>query len=527
MLLACSCAPVLAVALLSLVNAGGPAAPTPTIDLFVSAKSGDDLANDCLDRNHPCATIQHAVDEATRGGTIHVASGIYDDVHERDGKTQVVYLDRSLTIRGGYAEDFSRPDPRGSRTTLDAKGSGRVFYITGEVTPTLEALSMTGGTADRGGGLYAVRAHPVIDGCRIYSNTASIGGGAYFNLTDRVEVKESEICDNQAGGAGGILVRDANEVVLSGNEIHDNHADGSAPGIEITESDRVTVTRNRVYGNTGDHTGGGLKMDTCESVTVADNEIYQNELRLGSGGGIYLEYCDPEVTLTGNQIYENRADHRGGGLFAGYAPHVSLVDNRICDNTAARGDGGGVFLSTVDAALVNNVVAGNQISGTADGAGLWLGGSARLMHTTIAANGGGHGQGVYAASVGRRVALTNTILVGHQVGIAVNPGGSEAFLEATLWGSGAWANGEDWGSEGTIETGTVNVWGDPGFVAPETDDYHITFASAAAGVGVDAGVGLDIDGAARPQPSGTRPDLGAHEVHQRRAFLPVVLLGGP
>jgi hypothetical protein len=46
---------------------------------------------------------------------------------------QVVYLDKTVTVRGGYnAADFSLPPhPDAYPTTLDAEDQGRVIYITG------------------------------------------------------------------------------------------------------------------------------------------------------------------------------------------------------------------------------------------------------------------------------------------------------------------------------------------------------------------------------------------------------------
>jgi len=107
------------------------------------------------------------------------------------------------------------------------------------------------------------------------------------------------------------------------------------------------------------------------------------------------------------------------------------------------------------------------------------------------------------------VAMTNTVLVGHDVGIWVNAGNT-ATLEATLWGSGAWANTQDWGtwdSTAIIFTGTVNVWGDPAFAG--AGDYHLTANSGAIDRGVDAGVGTDLDLDLRPIGAGF--DIGADE----------------
>ena len=130
----------------------------------------------------------------------------------------------------------------------------------------------------------------------------------------------------------------------------------------------------------------------------------------------------------------------------------------------------------------------------------------RLLHTTIARNRGGDGSGVYVDYPGS-VAMTNTILVTQTVGVTVTAG-SWATLEGTLWGSGAWANGTNWGSDGNIVTGTVNVFGDPGFVDPAAGDYHIGPGSAAIDAGVNAGVMFDIDNQPRPYHA---PDLGADE----------------
>ncbi len=163
--------------------------------------------------------------------------------------------------------------------------------------------------------------------------------------------------------------------------------------------------------------------------------------------------------------------------------------------------------------LTNNIIAENRLSDY--GGGIAIDSSRQfysptlLIHNTIARNTGGTGSGVFLL-VDTDVVLSNTILVSQTVGIETGIGNNTAVLEGTLWGSGAWVNGQDWAGDGTIITGTVNVWGEPGFIDPDNGDYHIGYGSAAWDAGVDAGVYTDIDGEARPVGAGF--DIGADEL---------------
>ncbi|MDY7076943.1 MAG: CehA/McbA family metallohydrolase, partial [Chloroflexota bacterium] len=218
----------------------------------------------------------------------------------------------------------------------------------------------------------------------------------------------------------------------------------------------------------------------------------------------------------------------GGGMYV-ISATANIKSNWVFSNTA--GYGGGLYLASEDSTMVNNLVTDNQAN--SQGSGLYVrGGSPQLIHTTLARNGsagitagtGGDGSGIYVTGYGPdhgTVALTNTILLSHTVGITVTSGNT-ATLEATLWGSGSWANGSDWGGTGTVITGTRNTWGTPAFANPDGGDYHIGVDSAALDAGVGAGVNDDMDG--DPRPMGRSYDVGADELRigllltQRAAF---------
>jgi hypothetical protein len=214
---------------------------------------------------------------------------------------------------------------------------------------------------------------------------------------------------------------------------------------------------------------------------------------------------DSDATLDGNMVTVNTAS-TGGGLSLSSNSTATLSGNTFIDNTA--NNGGGLYVFNSGATLINDIVADNRAS--AQGGGLYIrGSSSRLSHTTIARNNGDDSSGVYVTH-DSSVALTNTILVSHTVGINVMDGNT-VTLEATLWGDGAWANVTDWSDTGTVITGSVNVWGNPAFVDPESGDYHITEHSAAKDAGVASAVSSDIDNQPRPNPDTGVPDLGADE----------------
>ena len=118
--------------LLALHSLRGPVAARPAVTTLYVGPGG--VAPDCFTPASRCPTIQEAVDKAAPGDVILVAAGNYTQWHARAAPpgypyppasgvvTQVLYITKTVTIRGGYDNTFAEPpNPDVNLTTLAGK----------------------------------------------------------------------------------------------------------------------------------------------------------------------------------------------------------------------------------------------------------------------------------------------------------------------------------------------------------------------------------------------------------------------
>ncbi len=502
--------------LLSIAVFGGLAFTLALVLLMMNAKPGQATSGvhyvassgDC-GGVIPCYTsIQAAVDAAVPGDQIRVAAGTYTDIHVLSRNditssgvvTQVLYISKTVTLRGGYTTtNWTTPDPNANHTVLDAQGQGRVFYITGDINPIIEGIRITGGDAtgmggvlvqdqpgvedDAGGGMYVVSATVTISNSQVFSNVAGRGGGIYLGWSPATLINNT-ISANSASTNGGGVFLDRSPATLANNAVSNNEAGDSGGGFRITGVFPALQERSTGYlrGNTiisnSAAQGGGLSLFFSKT-TLAGNTILSNTATAGNGGGLLL-FCSDD-SLDGNIIKANDAE-RGGGLFVGSSAPPVLTNNVVVDNHA-RMAGNGIFVVHSLLALAHSTIANN--SGPDAG-----------VHIAIKYS---WGSDPYPSNV----TLTNTIMVSHSIGISVT-GNSTVTMNGVLW-----YNTPITVSQSPTATVFVQnqVSGDPAFTS---DGYHITPFSPAMDSGVNAGVATDLDGHMRP--FNTVPDIGADEV---------------
>ncbi|MGD9098951.1 MAG: choice-of-anchor Q domain-containing protein [Anaerolineae bacterium] len=442
------------------------------------ASDGDD-ANDCSSIEQRCRTVQRAIDVAEPLDEIWVATGTYTGT-----AGTVADIEKSVTLLGGWDAGFTVRDSTLNPTTLDAQGAGRVMYIHGHISPTIDGFTITGGNASNtsdyaayGGGIHSRDANPIITHNVITGNVASDSPDAH-------------------GRGGGLYLRNSSaSAVVSGNHILSNTASTGYYGY-----------------------GGGLFLDRSEA-SVSHNIVRDNlasSADQGSGGGVYLTISP--ATLRGNIISGNVASiaesGQGGGLVLYHSP-ATLDGNYIINNVSPGGGGGLLLERCIPFTLTNNIIAHNEASDVGGGGGIkfwgWSGGPARgvLAHNTIAQNDrGSGGEGIFTSGV-VTLTLGNNIIVSHTYGIYA-AGGSSVTASHTLFFSHTVANIHQGG--GAVVSSTNEITGsDPSFVNPAGEDYDLMLDSSAINAGQAVPwLHTDIRGALRH--FGPAPDLGAFEV---------------
>lgn len=430
----------------------------------------------------PCYnTIQAAVNAAATGDEVRIAAGNYTQINHIGGLKQIVYINKTIHIRGGFSTgNWNSPDPDIYTTTLDAQNNGRAIYITGNISPVIEGLKITNGNANglggdpwfghgAGGGIYIITATATISNNQISNNNASsyFGGGIYLNKSQSLIIGNT-INNNSAGDGGGVGIWFGNNSLVS-NHISNN----SNSGIWL-------------YGFTG---------------TFSHNIISNNNSN-DYGGGIQLYYGGAH--FDNNEITGNTADYYGGGISLN-TYSVGYFDGDLITGNSAGNDGGGIYVNWHSKSNLNNTVIANNDANSL-GSGLYVNnGVVNSIHSTFARNSNGDGRAIYVTDkddLYSTTRLTNTIIADHNIGIQATAGNT-VTANSILWHNTPITLSHDSGALVSIQN---QITGDPAFSA---DGYHLTNNSAARDFGIKTDVSFDIDNEFRAD---GLPDLGVDEI---------------
>jgi CSLREA domain-containing protein len=209
-----------------------------------------------------------------------------------------------LTIIGGGA----------GNTIIDGLGIDRVFDVIGAIPFNLYGLTVQGGAAGVGAGIFNDDGRVTISDSVVRDNVSSRNGGGIRNLSrGLLNIFHSSITDNTSGTAGF----------------------GGGGGID--NDGTLIITNSTIAGNSSQLEGGGI---FAGGIAIIINTTFANN--------------------------NSRADVGGG--FASVGGSFTIINSTISGNTASSG-GGGIGHRSGTLELQNTIVAGNNNPNSPDCSG--------------------------------------------------------------------------------------------------------------------------------------------------------------
>ncbi len=271
---------------------------------------------------------------------------------ECDGPTTVV-TDAELVIDNDVTLDGE------GNLRIDGNGEHRVLHVPKGVTANLAGLSITGGNADGGGGLWNLGAL-TMTGCTVSGNLAFEGGGIVNQGDGVLSLVQSTVLGNHASrdGGGGIVNLTA-AMTITGSTVSANTTTGIGGGIlQVGGSETsLTITDSTVSGNRSSGSGGGIQ--SFAKLTMKNSTVSDNEVGYGNGGGISASGA---VALTNSTISGNRA-------LGDCSPNV--------------GNGGGIFMSDETLTTTNTTLSGNVAVNAGGGVYSWWSSTLIFANTLV------------------------------------------------------------------------------------------------------------------------------------------------
>ncbi len=288
-------------------------------------------------------SIQAAINTAVAGNEIIVAPGTYFEA--------IDFLGKAITLR-------SSGGPLVTVIDGSATNGSVVQCVNGEGPGTiLEGFTITGGSANNGGGMHNLASSPTINQCIFTGNTAADRGGGMYNREGSPTITGSVFSQNSSGAMGGGMFNIEGATPTISDCLFTQNTSNKGGGMRNYLNSHATITNSVVSYNVAGEEGGGMDNRKNSNVLVMSCEFIGNSA--ASGGGGMHNYVGRAVA-TGDPTIKN-------SLFVGNdAPSGSAMRNndpspRIINSTFAYNTGGAAIRSRNGSMpeLINSIVWGN------------------------------------------------------------------------------------------------------------------------------------------------------------------------
>lgn len=418
------------------------------------------------------------------GGTISLGQGCH-------------YALRSANNGGnGLPVIKTRITVNGNRATIDGTGKVRVLEVDGPGgNLSLQDVTITGGSADNGGGIDNAGGTVTLNHSRVTGNTATQAGGGIASATNpssvaKLTLNNSEVTGNSqtldpqgGGGGGGGIVNILGTVTLNRSEVNGNTAMGLAGG-GIASGDYVdmppsnpssllTLNGSQVNGNTAPNAGGGGIQILLGTAILNSSQVDGNTSL--NGGGIASGNGNGGVPPGTSQLILNKSEVDGntaiapvpvpgpmsgppvaaGGIANG--GNAVLSHSEVDHNTAKFTSGAGIVnhgTMTLNKSEVNsNTAAGSGVDASGGGI-LNAQGPPTAVPTTLTLN---NSQVNYNRAGGDGGGIANGAPVSGQVPL---PGGAVTLNQSQVKGNTAGIGGGGiFNNRGTVTLTKTSITG--------------------------------------------------------------------
>lgn len=315
-------------------------------------------------------TIQAGINGAVDGDTVMVHPGTYVE--------NIDLLGKAIVVMSELGPDF---------TVIDGNQEGSVVvFMSGEdIDSILEGFTITNGSGTwvdgyweyGGGGIYCRGSAPTIQYNTITGNTANNGGGIGAIYASSAVITHNVIFDNLAdvtpgniGGGGGIAVGFNSDPVISHNDIHGNTSKKAGGGIACGFDCDPEISHNTIRDNVSTDYGGGIQLYSNTAGTFDHNTVMGNSSLGGNGAGGISCRLGSSTVIANNLIIGNSTATYGGGMRCFNDAIPTIVNNLLIGNEASISGGGIECDSGASATIVNTILWDNQAPA---GSELWVG----------------------------------------------------------------------------------------------------------------------------------------------------------
>jgi predicted outer membrane repeat protein len=291
--------------------------------------------------NNAFTTIQKAIDNASSGAQIWVATGYYYN-------PVVINLWKNLSVYGGFAgweETLSERDSDMNRVILNGRGeTNNLFVINTSSNIRIDGITIRGGNADgkTDFGRYGAGAHILGGGetikfvnCRFEDNKAARAGGAvYASLGASPVFINCDFSGNISQNNGGAVAFYANspngytgrfynctfrnnQAQMDGSAVY---FDSNIRGSGLLSMVNCLFEKNQAFGQ-----GGAVKADGYASVFVQNSTFYSNK-GIQSGASCVGSAAVPgKMNILNSIFYKNE----GGTVFSIEGETETVLENEI------------------------------------------------------------------------------------------------------------------------------------------------------------------------------------------------------